>query len=92
MGNVPMVSVLMPVYNGEQWLDAAIKSILMQSYSDVELLILLEYGSSEKSRGMVYGYTDRRIRVSRSVWKSRCHILRNILILPYAVLICGNIG
>ena len=51
MGNVPMVSVLMPVYNGEQWLDAAIKSILMQSYSDFELLILLEYGSSEKSRG-----------------------------------------
>lgn len=63
MGNVPMVSVLMPVYNGEQWLDAAIKSILMQSYSDFELLILLEYGSSKKSREMVYGYTDRRIRV-----------------------------
>lgn len=63
MQDAPMVSVLMPVYNGERWLDTAIRSILLQTYSNFELLILLEYGSNKKSREIVYGYNDRRIRV-----------------------------
>lgn len=63
MQNIPMISVLMPVYNGERWLDTAIKSILMQTFRDFELLVLLEYGSSPKSREIVYSYTDKRIRV-----------------------------
>lgn len=50
MWDVPTVSVLMPVYNGEQWLSAAIESILLQTYSNFELLILLEYGSNKKSK------------------------------------------
>lgn len=63
MQSIPDISVLMPVYNGERWLDAAIKSILFQSYHNFELLILLEYGSNKKSKEIVYGYMDNRIRV-----------------------------
>lgn len=57
------ISVLMPVYNGEKYLREAIDSILMQTFTDFELLILLEYGSNEASRKIVYGYDDKRIRV-----------------------------
>ena len=42
----PKVSVLFPVYNGEQFLEEAIDSVLNQTFRDFELLILLEYGSN----------------------------------------------
>lgn len=63
MDNTPQISVLMPVYNGERYIYAAIESILKQSYKDFELLILLEYGSNESSKEIVYAFTDTRIRV-----------------------------
>ncbi|MCM1235286.1 MAG: glycosyltransferase [Ruminococcus flavefaciens] len=60
----PKVSVLLPVYNGEQFLGEAIDSILNQTFQDYELLILLEYGSNEASRKIVEGRkTDKRIHV-----------------------------
>lgn len=59
----PAISVLMPVYNGEKWLNVAVRSILAQTYTNFELLILLEYGSSVESKKIVYGYKDKRIRI-----------------------------
>ena len=38
----PKVSVLLPVYNGEQFLEEAIDSILNQTFHNFDLLILLE--------------------------------------------------
>jgi glycosyltransferase involved in cell wall biosynthesis len=57
------ISVLMPVYNGENHLEKAVKSILNQSYGNFELIILLEYGSSIESKRIIYSFTDERIRV-----------------------------
>ena len=37
---MPKVSVLMPVFNGKDFIDDAIKSILDQTYSDLEFLII----------------------------------------------------
>ena len=34
------ISVIMPVCNGEQFIDEAIKSILEQTYSDFELVMV----------------------------------------------------
>ena len=60
----PKVSVLLPVYNGEQFLEEAIDSILNQTFQDFELLILLEYGSNAASREIVESKkVDQRIRV-----------------------------
>ena len=58
-----MISVLMPVYNGEKYLAEAIDSILNQSFGNFELLILLEYGSNEESKKIIASYNDDRIRV-----------------------------
>ena len=57
------ISVLMPVYNGENHLEKAVKSILNQSYGNFELIILLECGSSIESKRIIYSFTDERIRV-----------------------------
>ena len=42
---MPEISVVMPVYNGAQYLPEAIESVLNQSYGDFEYLIVCEHGS-----------------------------------------------
>ena len=57
----PLVSVLMPVYNGEKYLREAIDSILNQTYSDFEFLIIND-GSTDNSENIINSYNDSRIR------------------------------
>lgn len=57
----PLVSVLMPVYNGEKYLDLAIESILNQKYKNLELLICND-ASTDKSKSIILSYSDPRIR------------------------------
>lgn len=56
----PLISVLMPVYNGQQYLAEAIESILNQTYKHFELL-LLDDGSSDNSEHIIKGFKDSRI-------------------------------
>lgn len=58
----PQVTVLIPVYNGERHLAAAIDSILGQSFGDFELLII-DDGSTDASAALAAGYDDPRIRL-----------------------------
>ncbi|MCX2740009.1 glycosyltransferase family 2 protein [Pontibacter anaerobius] len=55
------VTVLMPVYNAEKYIAEAIESILCQSLSDFEFLIV-DDGSTDKSAEIIHSYTDSRIR------------------------------
>lgn len=57
----PLVTVLMPVYNGEKFVDEAIKSILNQSYQNFEFLIIND-GSTDKTEDIILSYQDERIR------------------------------
>ncbi|TAK57887.1 MAG: glycosyltransferase [Bacteroidetes bacterium] len=59
------VSVLMPVYNGEKFLSEAIESILHQTYSDFEFLII-DDGSRDNSVEIIKSYQDKRIRLIRN--------------------------
>jgi glycosyltransferase involved in cell wall biosynthesis len=65
MPNKPKVSVIMPVYNGEKYVRAAIDSILAQTFTDFELLII-DDGSNDKSIKIIKSYSDRRIRIIRN--------------------------
>ncbi|PEA19358.1 glycosyl transferase family A [Bacillus cereus] len=56
------VTVLMPVYNGENYLREAIESILNQTYEDFELLIIND-GSTDKSLEIINSFHDSRIRL-----------------------------
>jgi len=58
--NNPKISVLMPVYNGEKYLKEAIESVLHQTFSDFEFLIL-DDGSTDKSAEIIQSYADSRI-------------------------------
>lgn len=58
----PAVTVLMPVYNGERYLGAAIESILGQTFPDFELLIIDDC-STDGGMRIVKGYGDPRIRL-----------------------------
>jgi len=58
----PEVTVLMPVYNGERYLREAIESILRQTFTDFEFLII-DDGSTDGSAATVKGYNDGRIRL-----------------------------
>jgi len=56
------VTVLMPVYNGEQHLDEAIESILAQTFTDFEFLIVND-GSTDRSAEVIGAFRDPRIRL-----------------------------
>lgn len=59
---MPDLTVLMPVFNGERHVAAAIESVLAQTYRDFELLIV-DDGSRDRSLEIVRSYTDSRIKV-----------------------------
>lgn len=60
--DAPTVSVCVPVYNASAHLGECIDSILAQTYTDFELLIV-DDGSTDSSRDVVRAYTDPRIRL-----------------------------
>lgn len=51
----PLVSVILPVYNGEKYLAEAIESILFQTYSNIELIVI-DDGSTDASSSIVNHY------------------------------------
>ena len=56
----PDISVVMSVYNGSNHLKPAIESILNQSFSDFEFLIIND-ASTDNSLGIIKSYDDKRI-------------------------------
>ncbi len=60
---MPLVSVIMPVFNGEKYLAEAIESILAQTFTDFELLIV-DDGSTDGSAEIIRSFEaqDRRVR------------------------------
>ncbi len=58
----PTLSIIMPVYNAEAYLREAVESILAQSFTDFELIIV-EDGSTDNSLDVINSFTDSRIQV-----------------------------
>ena len=61
----PTVSVLLPAYNAASSLDAAVRSVLRQSFADFELMIV-DDGSTDGTASLLAGYSDPRIRIVRN--------------------------
>lgn len=63
----PKVSVLMPAYNAERFLDEAMESILQQTYTDFELIVV-DDGSTDSTPEILRRYVeqDSRVRVLRN--------------------------
>jgi len=58
----PTISVLMAVFNCENYISTAIDSILNQSFTDFEFIIIND-GSTDTSLDIINSFTDERIRV-----------------------------
>jgi glycosyltransferase involved in cell wall biosynthesis len=56
------ISIGMPVYNGEKYLDQAIASILSQTYADFELIIS-DNASTDRTREICRHYADHDSRI-----------------------------
>lgn len=60
----PMISIIVPVYNVERYLKRCVKSLINQTYKDIEI-ILVDDGATDNS-GIIcdeFGKADKRIRV-----------------------------
>ena len=61
---MPEISIIVPVYRAEKYLNACVDSILRQTYADFEL-VLIEDGSPDQSGAICdeYAQKDDRVRV-----------------------------
>ena len=57
----PVISVLMPAFNVEKYIAAAIESILNQSFTNFELIVLND-GSSDGTAKIIDSYLDLRMK------------------------------
>lgn len=64
----PLVSVIMPAYNGEKYIGDAIEYILNQTYDNFELIIV-EDKSTDHTLDVIHGYEDSRI----SLYLNECN-------------------
>ncbi len=57
----PKISVVMPVFNRQEFVNEAVNSILAQSFSDFEFIIV-DDGSSDLTPELIKSYSDKRIK------------------------------
>lgn len=64
MKDTPLISVILPVYNVENYLDRCIQSLLHQTYENLEIIVI-DDGSTDSSGKLCDKYvrTDNRIYV-----------------------------
>lgn len=59
---MPEVSIILPVYNGERYINRTITSVLQQTISDFEL-ILIDDGSTDNTRELLYNWARKDSRI-----------------------------
>jgi len=59
---IPAISVLMPVYNAEKYIEAAVDSIIGQTFTDFEFIIIND-GSTDGTLGLLERYAEKDPRI-----------------------------
>ena len=65
-----MISIIIPVYNTEKYLERCINSVLDSTYENFEIL-LVDDGSNDRSLEICRNYSDRDSRIRVFMQKSR---------------------
>lgn len=63
-----MISIIIPLYNKEHFIAQTLNSVLNQTYTDFEVIIVND-GSTDKSVDIVLGFNDKRINIVNQVNK-----------------------
>jgi glycosyltransferase involved in cell wall biosynthesis len=71
---LPIISVIIPVYNAELYIEKAILSVLNQTFHDFELLII-DDGSTDSSAVIIEKQNDPRIKFLRKQNEGQCKAL-----------------
>ncbi|MFH0808035.1 MAG: glycosyltransferase family 2 protein [archaeon] len=67
MSKVPAVSIIMPVYNSEKYLEKSIGSVLSQTLKDIEIICVDDCSSDDSFRVLKeFARKDKRIRVFKN--------------------------
>jgi glycosyltransferase involved in cell wall biosynthesis len=74
--NNPKITVLMPAYNAQKYIHEAIESVLAQTFTDFELLIIND-GSTDNTLTIIHSFIDDRIRVINQENKGIATALNN---------------
>ena len=61
----PLISVCMPVYNRREYISECIKSVLNQTFSNFEFIIV-DDGSTDGTTDLIQEFKDERIRLIKS--------------------------
>ncbi len=61
----PRVTVFVPVYNAEKFIADTVASVLRQTFTDFELLVI-DDGSTDQSIKILESFHDQRIRIERN--------------------------
>lgn len=74
---MPFFSIIVPAYNNEQYLSSCIESVLRQSYTDLELIVVVD-GSLDNSAEVVRNYAnnDRRVKLIEKKKNEGRHLAR----------------
>lgn len=75
--NYPLVSVVMPVYNVQDFVEESINSILSQSYSNFEFIIIND-GSTDNTLDIIESQSDARIVLIKNKENKGNYACRNI--------------
>jgi glycosyltransferase involved in cell wall biosynthesis len=73
----PTVSVILPVFNGEVTIGRAVRSVLGQTISDLELVVV-DDGSTDHTSEVVSGYSESRLKSIRLERNSGTAAARNV--------------
>lgn len=60
--NNPLVSIILPVFNGEKYLEESINSLLLQTYQNIQIIII-DDGSYDSSSSIIKAFSDPRIEI-----------------------------
>lgn len=62
--NTPAVSIVVPLYNKEEFIARALRSVFNQTFEDYEIIVV-DDGSTDGSMEVVAGFPDPRLRIVR---------------------------
>ena len=82
----PAVSVVMGVFNGAPWVEAAVESVLGQTLDDLELIVI-DDGSTDATPDVLTSLRDPRVRIERRGRQGLTRALTRALELARAPLI-----
>lgn len=95
MQDSPLVSIVIPVFNDEDWISAALESALQQTLTDIEI-ICVDDASSDSSRTIIERYQrrDSRVQLITQEHNSSAFQARRLGILaanaPYVMFLDGD--